>query len=38
MYVAAAEEAVYIPFELLKLISDKQITWDGLSERIVMES
>lgn len=39
MYAAAAEdEELYIPFELLKLLSNKKITWDSLSERIVMES
>lgn len=38
-YAAAAEEeAVYIPFDLLKLIANQKVTWDGLSERIVMEN
>lgn len=38
MFEANAQgEDVYIPFELLQLLSNKKITWDGLSERIVME-
>ena len=35
---SAPEEELYIPFELLRLLSNKDIEWDGLSERIVMES
>lgn len=38
MFEANAQgEDVYIPFELLQLLSNKEITWDALSERIVME-
>lgn len=36
--VIAKEEELYIPFELLQKMSVAKITWDELSERIIMES
>lgn len=35
--IVVKEKQLYIPFELLQTLATPKITWDGLSERIVME-
>ena len=36
--IVVKEKQLYIPFELLQNLATPKITWDGLSERIVIES